>query len=67
MRRIIHTPSVTPDTSFGMIVAAVVLVLFYTFYHITWWVLLICIIIIPVVNVLTVGRTTRKEIVIDDQ
>lgn len=57
-------PSVQPDYSPGMIVAAVVLVL--TYEYLSWWLLLIIIAIPPIVNGLLVGQTHKKEVHIED-
>jgi 1,4-dihydroxy-2-naphthoate octaprenyltransferase len=66
MRQVLRTRSVQPDSSPGVFVAAIALIIVIMFGWLVWWTLLLILMIPPVVNHLLVGRTHRKEIVIEE-
>lgn len=63
--RVIRTRSVQPDTSPGMVVAAIALIIVIAQDWLVWWSLLLVLALAPIVNYLLVGRTTREETVIE--
>ena len=63
--RFIRTRAVQPDTSPGVVAAAIILVIVIALGWLVWWSLILILCIPPLVNQLLVGRTHKTEITIE--